>query len=106
METNSLFSLNNKVAIVTGGAGHLGYSISEALAEYGCVVFMVSRHISEDNEKVVCLRQKFKERIQTAMVDIGSTESIRKTYEQIVAEYEKIDILVKKEGSQFDVNPG
>ncbi|MFH1884104.1 MAG: SDR family oxidoreductase [Planctomycetota bacterium] len=94
METNGLFSLKNKVAIVTGGAGHLGYAISEALAECGCVVFMVSRHISEDNEKVVHLRQRFKQRIRTAMVDIGSTESIRKTHQQIVAEYQKIDILV------------
>ena len=94
METNDLFSLNNKVAIVTGGAGHLGYSISDALAECGCMVFMVSRHISEDNEKVVRLRQRFKERIRTARMDVGSTMSIRMMYEQIVAEYEKIDILV------------
>jgi NAD(P)-dependent dehydrogenase (short-subunit alcohol dehydrogenase family) len=94
METNGLFSLNNKIAIVTGGAGHLGCSVSEVLAEYGCIVFMVSRHISEDNTKVVLLRQRFKEQIQTARMDIRSTESIRKMYEKILTEYGKIDILV------------
>lgn len=94
MKTNDLFSLNNKIAIVTGGAGHLGYSISEVLAEYGCLVFIVSRHIFEDDEKVFRLRKRFKEQIRTAVVDVGSTESIGKTYKEIVSEHEKIDILV------------
>lgn len=94
MGTSGLFSLRNKVAVVTGGAGYLGSSISEALAECGSVVFIVSKTSSEGNEKILRLRKKFRGKIQTAMMNVSSTESIRKCYNQIVAEYKKIDILL------------
>ena len=42
--TKELFSLENKVAIVTGGRGLYGASISLGLCEMGATVIIVSRN--------------------------------------------------------------
>jgi gluconate 5-dehydrogenase len=94
MKINDLFSLKNRVAVITGGAGHLGSSISEALAECGGTVFIVSKNVSESDETVVNLRKKFKEKIKTATMDVSSTKAIKKCFDRIVTEYKKIDVLV------------
>ena len=38
MNVNKMFSLENKTAVVIGGAGKIGFPISEALAEAELVV--------------------------------------------------------------------
>ena len=39
----NLFNLKDKVAIITGGYGHLGLSMSKALASFGAKVFVMAR---------------------------------------------------------------
>jgi NAD(P)-dependent dehydrogenase (short-subunit alcohol dehydrogenase family) len=43
MRVQSLFDLTGRVAIVTGGATHLGRVMAETLAELGAAVYLASR---------------------------------------------------------------
>lgn len=91
---NDLFSLKGRVSVVTGGAGHLGAAISEALAECGSTVYIVSRNVSQKDVVLDTLKKRYGTRIQHAVMDTSSTESIRECFENIVAEQNRIDVLV------------
>jgi len=73
-----LFSLKNKVAVVTGGYGHLGEAMTKGLAEAGAMVFVGGRNIEKYQSKFQTV-----ENIEYQELDISSTDSIRKAFKQI-----------------------
>lgn len=58
MNVKELFSLEGKVAIVTGGRGLYGASISEGLAEAGAQVVIASRSGAACEETAAALRAR------------------------------------------------
>ncbi|WP_427138367.1 SDR family oxidoreductase [Psychrobacillus psychrodurans] len=86
-----LFDLKGKTALVTGGAGYLGSSISETLAELGANVIIASRDLEKCKDKVNELKTAFPDvQIEAIQLDLMNKESIK----NIVSQLNKIDILV------------
>jgi NAD(P)-dependent dehydrogenase (short-subunit alcohol dehydrogenase family) len=84
-----LFSLKNKVAVVTGGYGHLGEAMTKGLAEAGATVFVGGRNIEKFQSKFETV-----ENIEYQELDISSTDSIRKAFKQINDWKGSVDILI------------
>ena len=55
---NTLMSLEGKCAVVVGGKGKVGFPISEALAEAGATVYIASPSSSDEDEKILELKNK------------------------------------------------
>lgn len=87
-----LFDLKGKVAVVTGGAGHLGTAISEALAEAGANVVIASRNVENCRALAKKLSQNYPKAIGLKL-DINSEESIFKLVEEVISEFGRLDIL-------------
>lgn len=92
MNTNELFRLDGKVAIVTGGAGIYGVHITRALAEVGAHVIAASRNL-EQCEQVAAEMRKENLKVSAMQLDLGSSDSIRDVCRNIVDEFGRIDIL-------------
>lgn len=90
MESPSLFSLNNKVAIVTGALGLLGRQHCLALSEAGAIVIVGDLNEKECNDFAYSLEG---DNIG-AGVDITSPDSIYKLKEKVISKYKKIDVLI------------
>lgn len=91
--TKELFSLQNKVAIVTGGRGLYGASISTGLCEMGAIVVIASRNGAACEEFAQTLRQQGYQAIGLSL-DLSSDDSIKALAREVVDRYGKIDILV------------
>lgn len=104
MNTNDLFRLDSKVALVTGGAGIYGVHITRALAEVGAHVVVASRNL-EQCEKVANEMQAEGLKVSAAQLDLGSSESIQKVCENIVSEFGKVDILFNNAVARAGGNP-
>jgi NAD(P)-dependent dehydrogenase (short-subunit alcohol dehydrogenase family) len=86
----NLFSLENKVAIVTGAAGLLGKAHCRALAAAGANVV-----VADLNEKYCAeLAASLGTEHLSVVLDVTNTDSIHKAKEIILEKYGRIDILV------------
>ncbi len=91
--TKDLFSLDGRVAIVTGGRGLYGHSISLGLCEMGATVVIASRNGEKCEEYAAELRQQGYDAVGMSL-DLGDDESIKSFVKAVYDKYGKIDILV------------
>jgi NAD(P)-dependent dehydrogenase (short-subunit alcohol dehydrogenase family) len=88
-----LFSCKGRVALVTGGYGLYGKSISTALAEAGARVVIAARSL--DKCQAVAEKLKQKGYASTALyLDQGNEDSIKQLIKKIVQDFGRLDILV------------
>ena len=83
--------LNDKVAVVTGGAQGFGLAIAKRISESGANVVIWDK--DEEILKQVKLRNSF-----NLTVDVTSFENVSKAVETTLNQYRKIDILVNNAG--------
>ncbi|WP_370390904.1 SDR family oxidoreductase [uncultured Winogradskyella sp.] len=94
-----LFSLEGKKAIVVGGAGDLGKSMVEALAEAGAQVVVIDL-----DERMYDQCKDFKNNgldVYAVKADISKIEEVQNSYKKALKILgEKVDILVNSAGIQ------
>lgn len=92
------FSLENKVALVTGGHRGLGEKFALALARAGADVVVVGRDEARNQQVVAKIEQLGRIGMGLA-ADLQKVESIKKMVDQVVDKFGKIDILVNNAGT-------
>jgi len=105
MNVLELFSLKGKVALVTGGAGLYGVTISTALGEAGASVVIASRNLNRCEKVAKDLRSKNLD-VVAMPLDLSIKDSIIALKDRIINTYGKIDILfnnaVARKGGSMD----
>lgn len=102
--TKELFSLENKVAIVTGGRGLYGASICTGLCEMGASVVIASRSGEKCEEFAKTLREQGYDAVGMSL-DLNDDESIQELAKKVVERYGKIDILVNNAVDRRNMTP-
>ena len=90
-----LFSLKGKKALITGGAGHVGYAISQTLAELGADVYIASRDKAKCQEAASKIAGDCQHRIvaKGLHLDVLNAESIRSCFSEIEKDCGGLDVL-------------
>ena len=94
---NDLFDIRGKVAIVTGGAGTLGSSISECLALLGVKVVILGRDINNVKLEVEKIESMGGQAMPVS-ADVMDIDQLYAAEKQVVEKWGKIDILVNTAG--------
>ena len=87
--------LNNKVAIITGGASGIGFSTVELFLQNGAAVAVFDL---ASNEYVAELEKEFKDQLTFYEVDVTNEEAVSKNVNRVFDQYGKIDILFNNAG--------
>lgn len=91
--TKELYDLSGKVAIVTGGRGLYGSSISTALCEMGATVVIASRNGAACDAFAQTLRDQGYAAVGLSM-DLSSDDAIKALCKETYDRFGRIDILV------------
>ena len=91
---HELLSLENRTVFITGGAGHLGTAMCEALAELGANIVVGSRNEEQSNSAAEQLSQEFGIQARGVQVDITEPASIEQALLVVEKHYGGLNILI------------
>jgi 3-oxoacyl-[acyl-carrier protein] reductase len=95
-------SLDQQIALVTGGSRGIGRAIALALADAGAHVMISYRSATAEAEVVVAeIRSKGRES-QAFQSDAASFQQSKEIVEKVVEQYKRLDILVNNAGITKD----
>jgi len=100
----SPFSLEKKIAIVTGGGVGIGRSIAIEFAKAGADVVICSRK-KENLEPVVAEITKLGRRSFCEAVDVRQEDAVKALVERTAKEMGRVDIMVNNAGASFRAKP-
>jgi NAD(P)-dependent dehydrogenase (short-subunit alcohol dehydrogenase family)/rhamnose utilization protein RhaD (predicted bifunctional aldolase and dehydrogenase) len=91
--------LSNRIAVVTGAGSGLGRSIALGLARAGALVALtdVDAKAAQETANVIA-REWSKEQAKVIRCDVTSEQSVRQTFETLLAHWGGLDILVNAAG--------
>lgn len=92
------FSLNGKVAIVTGGSRGIGRSIALGLAEHGADIVLAARK-PDDLKAAAEEIQKLGRRVLTVPTNVRKIEELQALVDQSVQEFGRVDVLINNAGT-------
>ncbi len=95
--TTRMFSLEGRVAAVSGGYGVLGGVIASSLAAAGVKVAIVGRRRDAAGEKVNAIRAAGGDAM-AALADVSDEAQVRRAAEDVVAAWGHVDILINAAG--------
>ncbi len=89
-----LASLRGRVALVTGGAGHLGSALCDGLAELGAEIAIADLAAKDATSLAEDLRQRRGVRALALPADLGQEQELRRLSEQVLDHFGRLDVLV------------
>ena len=101
---NELFSLRDRVAIVTGGSRGLGQEMAEGLAEAGAALMLCARREQWLTPTVEAMRAKGF-RTEGMLCDVSKIDDVQAVVDETMATFGRIDILVNNAGVTWAAEP-
>lgn len=99
-KSSELFSLANKVVVVTGGAGLLGQVFCQALVDAGAHVAIVDLDLASAETAAKKINKSDTQRVIAFGSDITSPESVTQMVANVVKQFGQIDVLVNNAASK------
>ena len=92
--------LDNKIALITGGAAGIGAGIAERFSEAGAVVVI----FDVNGDGALRMEQKLRQtgRALAIQGDVASEDQVKSAVERIVAEFGSLDVLVNNAGIDIE----
>ena len=96
---SSPFSLDGRVALVTGGGGRLGSTFARALVAAGARVLLAGR---SDERLAAVVNELGAERVSALQADVADESSIAAIFAQVQESEGRLDVLVNNAGVASD----
>jgi NAD(P)-dependent dehydrogenase (short-subunit alcohol dehydrogenase family) len=96
--SSSLFNLQGKVALVTGGSKGLGKAMARIFAEHGADVAISSRHHDELQAALKDIQDGLPIKAASFVADMTRRDDVRRLADSALNQFGRVDILVNNAG--------
>ncbi len=86
-----MMDLRNRVALITGGAGHIGSVIAEGLAELGASIAVLDIDPKTVTDEV---GQNFNVKTLPLAIDLTNIKAVQSVPQKVLKEFGRLDILI------------
>jgi len=93
-QVSELMNMKNRVALITGGAGHIGSAICDALAECCADIVIIDCNKELCAEKCEQLTQDYGVTATPLVIDLANEKKLRKVPETVLKQFGSLDVLV------------
>ncbi|XP_077980072.1 peroxisomal 2,4-dienoyl-CoA reductase [(3E)-enoyl-CoA-producing]-like [Glandiceps talaboti] len=93
--------LKDKVALITGGATGIGFTIAEIFMRHGCNTIIASRKIEKLQKAAKALEGGTGKKCLTVVMDVRKPNEVVSGVQKAMSEFGKIDILVNNAAGNF-----
>jgi 2-deoxy-D-gluconate 3-dehydrogenase len=94
----NIFSLEGKVAIVTGGNGGIGKGIARGFASMGADIVIAARNQQKTADTEREIKEAFDVQVLGLKVDVADEKQVKGMVDQTIEKFGRIDILVNNAG--------
>jgi Dehydrogenases with different specificities (related to short-chain alcohol dehydrogenases) len=94
ISVQQLMSLKGRTALITGGGGHIGLRIADALAELGCHIALIDLEKSDVKSAADAIAEKHQVKTMALSLDLTDTPKVRETPAKAAATLGSLDILI------------
>tara|TARA_B100001057_G_scaffold221315_2_gene221714 strand:+ start:4046 stop:4843 length:798 start_codon:yes stop_codon:yes gene_type:complete len=98
------FYIKNKIVIITGGAGLLGSTFTEAIAEIKGIPIILDLDKKRSQELCVKIYKNYKIKPLFIKTDITNEVSLKKANSIIIKKFKKIDVLINNAANNPKIN--
>lgn len=95
-------SLEGRVAIVTGAARGIGFSIADLLSRQGANIVIADMNYEMAQAAAQTIEGKSSRRTLALPVNVADGESVKNMVDRVISEYGRVDILVNNAGITRD----
>lgn len=89
-----LMNLTGRVALVTGGAGHIGQALCESLAELGAAVVVLDKNTESCDVVAERLRETTGADVMALPTDLADEDELGQVCNTVLTRFHRLDILV------------
>jgi NAD(P)-dependent dehydrogenase (short-subunit alcohol dehydrogenase family) len=89
-----LMDLQNRVALITGGAGHIGRVLAESLAELGASIAVLDVDQAAAETVAADIAANNNVKASALPLDLTDLEAVKKAPARVVEEYGRLDIVI------------
>jgi len=93
----NIFSVKDKIVLITGSSRGIGYKLAEGFAKAGSIVIINSKN-KENLKKAIDNLTKYNNKIFSCCFDINDKQKAKESVDHIESKIGKIDILINNAG--------
>jgi gluconate 5-dehydrogenase len=97
----SLFRMDGRVALMTGGHGELARAMAATLADLGCHLVLASRKRDKCEELAADLRDTFGRAVTALRCDVANEAEVIAAVAETVRRHGRLDVLVNNAGTSY-----